>query len=227
MKAMMKPLALVTALIAAAGSAQVMAHDASDWIVRAGATTVNPQESSDSPTLSGANLGGGVSVDSDTQLGITVEYMYTSNWGVELLAATPFQHTVSTKGGTLAGLGLDDLADVKQLPPTLSLNYHPTASGAFQPYVGIGLNYTMFFNESESSGLKSVGGHNFKLDDSIGLAFQVGFDWQLDDKWLVNTSLRYINIETDALVDTVLGTVKVDNVKIDPYVYTVAIGYKF
>lgn len=227
MKKMIKPLALASAVMAATTSAQVMALEAGDWIFRAGMTTVQPEESSDSPTLDGANINGGVSVDNDTQLGITLEYMWTRNVGIELLAATPFEHTVSAKGGTLAALGLDELADINHLPPTLSVNYHFNPIGNLQPYVGLGINYTIFFNEDESSGLKSVGGDDFELEDSVGLAAQVGFDYNLDNKWLINGSIRYIDIETEAEVDTVLGKVEVDDVEIDPFVYTLSVGYKF
>jgi outer membrane protein len=89
-------------------------------------------------------------LDSDTQLGLTFAYMLTDHIGLELLAATPFKHTVGVKG---LGGGLDGkLADIKQLPPTLSLQYYPMdASSKFQPYAGVGINYTLFFDEDLSS----------------------------------------------------------------------------
>ncbi len=33
------------------------------------------------------------------------------------------------------------------LPPTLTLQYHFTDFGAFKPYVGAGVNYTVFFSQ--------------------------------------------------------------------------------
>ncbi len=233
MKFMIKPLALATAMIAASTSTQVMALEAGDWIFRAGVTTVDPNESSDQTRAAGAPFAGvdlgEVGVDSDTQLGITVEYMLSNNLGIELLAATPFQHTVSAKQplkGVLGGSG--EIGDVKHLPPTLSLNYHFNSGSNFQPYIGLGINYTIFFDEDESSELEGIGGDGFELEDSWGLAAQVGFDYHLSEKWLVNGSVRYIDIETDAEVkNSVTGKVTVDNVEIDPYVYTLSVGYKF
>ena len=115
--------ASVLAMALAAPFAQ--AHQAGDIIVRAGAATVDPHE--DSSTIStaatGSLAGTKATLDSDTQLGLTGTYMLTDHVGIELLAATPFQHQVSIKG---MPLGLDGkLADVKHLPPTLSVQYYP------------------------------------------------------------------------------------------------------
>lgn len=229
MKTMIKPLALATAMIAASTSTQVMALEAGDWIFRSGLTTVAANEDSSEPTLNGSPIGGEVSVENDTQLGITIEYMLSPNLGVELLAATPFEHTVKAKGGTLGNtLGLDEIADVKQLPPTLSLNYHFNPQGNFQPYIGLGLNYTVFFSEDASGELEAAAGDtDVELDNSFGLAAQVGFDYHINDQWLFNGSVRYMDIDTEAEVDTTaLGVVDVD-VDIDPYVYSLSVGYKF
>ena len=54
----------------------------------------------------------------------------------------------------------------------------------------------------------------------------MGFDYEIDDKWLINASARYIAIDTTATftVADVKGSVDVD---IDPFVYTLSLGYKF
>lgn len=226
----LKPLTLTAAIAAVALSTQVAAYDAGDIIVRAGATTVAPNDDSSGVTLNGASLGpnSGVSVDDDTQLGLTATYMFSKSWGIELLAATPFSHSVKGEGVVLGGIG--DIAEVDHLPPTLSAVYHFDTEGPLQPYVGLGINYTTFFSEEASSSLEAaLGNASVSLDDSWGLAGQIGLDWHLNDKWLVNASARYIDIETDATITLKdLGNAKVKtSVDIDPYVYTVAIGYKF
>lgn len=97
----------------------------------------------------------------------------------------------------------------------------------WQPYAGVGINYTTFFEEKVSSGAKSqLGASNLSLDDSYGVAAEVGVDWHVDQHWLVNASIWYTQIETDASVDTALGRVKT-TVTLDPWVYMVAVGYKF
>ncbi|WP_390618114.1 OmpW family protein [Maricurvus nonylphenolicus] len=235
MKNMIKPLALASAVMAATTSAQVMALEAGDWIFRAGLTQVAPNEDTSIVTLNGADAfaGSELGVDNDTQLGINLEYMLTPNIGLELLAATPFEHTVTAKGALATALstnGGTDVADIKHLPPTLSINYHFDGMGNFQPYVGLGINYTIFFSEDGSNELEATlaSDTDVELDDSWGLSAQVGFDYHLNEKWLVNGSVRYIDIDTEADIKVKASGAKVESdVDIDPYVYTLSVGYKF
>ena len=206
------------------------AHQAGDFIVRAGAATVAPNEDSGNLKLDGVKVGGTkATVDSNTQLGLAFAYMITDHVGVELLAATPFQHEVSVKG---LGAGLDGkLADIKHLPPTLSLQYYPMDAGSkFQPYAGVGINYTLFFDEDLSSNRKAQGFSNMKMKNSVGLAGQLGMDYMLTDNLLFNASVWYVDINTEASINGPsalgVGKTKVD-VDIDPWVYMVGLGYKF
>lgn len=222
---------LSAALAALALAAPVAhAHQAGDVIVRAGAITVAPNESSGDLKFDGSKVSGTkATLDSDTQLGLTFAYMLTDHVGLELLAATPFKHTVGVKG---LGGGLDGkLADIKQLPPTLSLQYYPMEpTSKFQPYAGVGINYTLFFDEDLSSARKQQGFSNLKLQDSVGIAGQLGMDYMITDNLLVNASVWYIDIDTKASVDgpSALGysKTKVD-VDVAPWVYMVGLGYKF
>ena len=230
------------------------AYEAGDFIVRAGAAIVDPNESSSEINIETLSLGNAagteVGVDSDVQLGLTFSYMLTSEFGIELLAATPFQHNIYGKG-VLGGAG--NLGKTKHLPPTLNFNYYPNEKGSkFQPYLGIGLNYTTFFDTSASSTLNNSGtidtlanltpnapGANtitsatntdIELDDSFGLAIQLGFDYQLTENIGINAAYWRADIDTEGTIttDTNLGkvTAKVD-VDIDPSVYMVGLSYKF
>lgn len=220
-------LLLAPALLAASIA---QAHQAGDIIVRAGAVTVDPREDSGNLNLDGASVRGtGATLDSDTQLGLNFAYMLTDKIGIELLAATPFNHEVGVTG---LGGGLDGkLADIKHLPPTLSVIYYPLSSAsAFQPYVGAGINYTTFFQEDLTSERKGQGFSSLELDDSFGLALQVGADYMLSDKWMVNAQVRYIDIDTDATVKGPTGLFVEEtkvSVDVDPWVYMVGLGYKF
>lgn len=232
---MRKTLFTASLLAVALAAPLAQAHQAGDIIVRAGAITVDPREDSSTLKFDGASAAGtSATLDSDTQLGLNFAYMVTDKIGIELLAATPFSHEVGVKGVSNAVNigGLDGkLGDIKHLPPTLSVVYYPLDSkSAFKPYVGIGINYTTFFQEDLSSERKAQGFSNLDLDDSWGLAFQVGADYMLTDKLMINAQVRYIDIETDATVSgpTALGVnkTKVD-VDVDPMVYMVGLGYKF
>lgn len=215
--------ASLLALAIAAPLAQ--AHQAGDIIVRAGAITVDPQESSSNVSVAGNGVAGTkATLDSDTQLGLNFAYMLTNNIGIELLAATPFSHNVGVKG--LGGLD-GNLGELKHLPPTLSVVYYPLdANSAFQPYVGAGINYTWFFDTELSSTAKDNGFSGLDMKDSWGLAAQVGMDYMLTDNIMLNAQVRYIDIETTGT--TYLGADKVQvDVDVDPFVYMVGLGYKF
>ena len=213
---------LATGLACGAGSA--MAYEAGDIILRAGVASVQPDESSSALKLDGTALAGtSAGVDNNEQLGLTGTYMLTSNMGIGLLAATPFEHDI-----TANGLGVD-AGSAKHLPPTLTLQYFPMDSASdFQPYVGIGINYTAFFDEKVDSELEGVlGSGDLELDDSIGLALEAGVDYAFDEHWVLNAAVWYIDIETSADFKFDSGSRVKADVDIDPWVYMLGIGYKF
>ncbi len=210
----------------------VLAHEAGDWVVRAGPAMVDPHDSSDVIDVAGLTTLPGATVKDNTQLGMTATYMLSSNLGVELLAATPFEHDIFVKGvGIKAG-------KTKHLPPTVSLQYYFGDSGSeFRPYVSAGINTTIFFSEKVDPALNSaldgiVGlpagsvQAGLSLDQSWGLSFQAGFDYMLDDNWLINGSIWYADIDTDATISTAIADVKF-GVDIDPIVYMLSVGYRF
>jgi outer membrane protein len=231
---MRKTLFVASALALAIAAPLAHAHQAGDIIVRAGAVTVDPRE--DSGNLkddTGSIPGTGATLDSNTQLGLNFAYMVTDKVGIELLAATPFTHTVGLKGvdaalGAPAGTIDGPFAEVTHLPPTLSAVYYPMAgNSAFKPYVGAGLNYTVFFDEKLESRQKDNGFKSISLDSSVGLAFQIGADYMLSDKLMINAQIRYIDIATTATVTDDWGDKATVDVDVDPMVYMVGLGYKF
>lgn len=224
----MKKLSIAVAAVAAALNLSAHAYEPGDFILRAGAATVAPDDDSGAININGVGAvgGTGVGVDNNTQLGITGTYIFAPHWGIELLAATPFEHDVSAKG--LGGFGVNDIGTVKHLPPTLSVQYYFAEAGAaFQPYVGLGINYTIFFDESLSSEAKTnLGASGLDLDDSVGIAGEIGFDYAFDQHWRLNVSVWKIDLDTTATLNTALGKAKVD-VDIDPWVYMAGIAYRF
>lgn len=204
------------------------AYETGDFVVRAGAALAQPSDSSGKIKIEGIGpVGGtGVGVGNDTQLGLTGSYMVAPHWGVELLASTPFEHEITAKG--LGGFGVEKIGSVKHLPPTLSVQYYfAQPQAVVQPYVGLGVNYTIFFDEKLSNEAKSgLGASNLHLDNSVGLAAEVGLDWAINSNWLLNASIWKVDMNTTATLNTALGKAKVD-VDINPWVYMVGVGYKF
>ncbi|WP_434763412.1 outer membrane protein OmpW [Vibrio fortis] len=201
------------AVLSALMSANVLAHSEGDFIVRAGAATVSPNDSSGAVAGSSSIEFG---VDSNTQLGLTLGYMFTDNISFEVLAATPFSHNISATG-------LGEIADTKHLPPTFMVQYYfGTAESDFRPYVGAGINYTVFFDE----GSKIAGLSDVSLDDSWGLAANVGMDYMINDDWFLNASVWYADIGTTAKYN-LGGTNYSTDVDIDPWVFMIGGGYNF
>lgn len=220
-------LAVLVSLVVAVG-AKAHAHEQGTWVVRAGLANVAPNASSSTLALDGAAIGrSSADVDDNTQVSLTVAYMLTDNLALEVLASTPFQHDISASTGVL-GLGKIDAGSTKHLPPTLSVLYYPLDSASrFQPYVGGGVNYTLFFDEDVDSELEGVlGNGSLDLDNSWGLSAQVGFDYLINESMFVNGSVWWIDIDTDAVFQFADNRVTTD-VEIDPLVYQFTLGWRF
>src|SRR5690606_18520805 len=112
------------------------------------------------------------------------------------------------------------VGETKHLPPTVSLQYHFAPAAKFRPYVGVGVNYTLFFSEDTQGALA---GSKLELDPSFGLAAQLGADIALNDDWFVNLDLRWVDIDTDATLDGA----SLGSVAIDPVVFGLSIGRRF
>lgn len=206
-------------------SCTTSAFEKGDIIVRAGPANVSPDASSSNINVNGTDIPGtSADVEDNTQLGIIATYMLSNHLGVSVLASTPFKHDIKGEN-----IGINDIGSTKHLPPTLTLDYFPLkSSNAFQPHIGLGLNYTVFFSDSTSSEFNAaLGDSSLDLDNSFGLALKAGFDYQINDKFGISATVYRIDIDTDATIDTFNGTeIKVD-VDIDPYVYMLGATYKF
>jgi outer membrane protein len=197
----MKILAL--ALVATATlTAPAFAQSKGDMTLGFGLGVVNPK--SDNGTVAGGN----VTVDTNTRPTITFEYFVHENIGIEVLAALPFKHDISINGA--------NIGSTKHLPPTVSLNYHIPTGGPLTPFVGVGINYTKFFEERSPLG-------NLKIEDSWGLAAHIGADYALSNKSALRMDLRYIDIKSDVY----LNGAKVGRVEVDPLVVGISYIMKF
>lgn len=223
----MKKRFLLLALASLIATPAAIAFQQGDIVVRGGLVSVNPDDSSSNIIVGGSDLGVNLSVDNNMQLGLNFAYFISDRINIEILAATPFKHDVNF--GVVDPLGTgNQLGEVTHLPPTLSLNYYLVDSDSqFQPYVGLGVNYTLFFDEGFTGANQDVGLSDLSLDNSLGLAAQVGVDYMIDDNWMVNGSIRWIDIETEASFSLNEAQGTVDQITIDPWVYMLSVGYRF
>ncbi|OYU38731.1 MAG: hypothetical protein CFE33_14825 [Pseudorhodobacter sp. PARRP1] len=184
---------LASAALASALAAPALAQSAGDMTLGFGMAVVSPK--SDNGTLAGA----AATVNDSVRPSITFEYFLRDNIGLEVLGALPFKHSIYLNGG-YAG-------ETKQLPPTISVNYHFANASKFTPFVGVGLNYTKFFETSSPLG-------DLKIDDSFGVAAHLGVDYAVSAKAALRLDLRYAKIGSDVH----LNGANIGKVEIDPLV---------
>ena len=206
----------------------VMAHQSGDFIVRMGGIKVAPDVSSDAFDSALPVVGGlEVDVDDDTQLGLTFAYMVTDSIGVELVGATPFTHDIILDTG---GSGVV-IGETSHLPPTLLAQFYAPQLGPVRGYLGAGVNYTLFFDDSIDDAVVSplLGGADVdvKLSNSVGFAWEVGADFLINENWLLNASVWNIDIDTEARLYVNDARVDKIDVEIDPWGYMVGVGYRF
>ena len=143
--------------------------------------------------------------------------------GAELIVATT-KHKATGRGSIAA---IDTVASTWVLPPTLTLQYHLAPTGKIRPYVGAGVNYTVFYAENASDALEgALGSTKVRMSDSAGYALQAGVDVDIGPRTFLNVDVKYIDIDTTARLTTAAGTNRV-RVSIDPLVIGVGVGMRF
>lgn len=189
------------------------------WQVRVRGTYVVPNDGS--KVYAGAPLaivpGGKTDISNTFVPTLDITYYFTPNIAAELiLGVTPHD---ARGAGALAGVG--KLGSVWLLPPTLTLQYHFTGLGAFKPYVGAGVNYTVFFSEKDNALTR------FRVKDSFGVALQVGFDYMLNANWGLNVDVKKLFLRPTAT--GLLGGVTPVKAKLDldPWLISAGVTYKF
>jgi outer membrane protein len=196
------------------GASALTAATAGEWEVKVRAAYLEPADKSDAFSALGIDFAkDAVSVDDKWIPELDIAYALTDNWVIELVLTTPQNHDV-----TLDGVG--GLGDLEHLPPTLSVVYELMPESAFNPYVSAGVNFTWILDED-----LSVAGVDLDLDDySIGLALGAGFQYSIDEKWSIDASVKWIDLESDVSVH---GGPKLTVAQLDPFLYSVGASYRF
>jgi len=197
-----KILAVSLAAIGFLSAGAVQAADEGSYFVRARALYVNFDNGQNSLPVK-------VEADDRWIPEVDVGYFFTPNIAAELVLTYP-QTVDILVAGAKAG-------SVKALPPSLMIQYHVTELGAFKPYVGAGLNYTIF-------GSRTVAGVPARVDSSsVGLAGQLGFDYMLDKNWGINADIKYIKMNTKVKV----GGSSIGTLDLDPITVGGGVIYRF
>jgi outer membrane protein len=143
-----------------------------------------------------------------------VSYFFTKNIAAELVLTWPQQVNITANG--------TDAGKISALPPSLLAQYHFTDLGAFKPYVGAGVNYTIFGNRQNFYGP----GAGLQVEpSSIGFVGQIGMDYMLDKNWGLNVDVKYATMATN--VQAVAGGANLGKLTLNPWMPAVGVAYKF
>lgn len=198
--------------------------DFKKWQIRVRGVGVIPDESADVGII-----GGDVAISNTFIPELDFTYFFTKNISAELILGTS-KHDVNTVGSDISAVGGPTYADVNLgsvnlLPPTLTLQYHFLPEQVFNPYVGAGVNYTIFYNEKAGHTVKGI-----DYENAFGYAFQIGFDLMIDDRFFINADVKKIFLKTDVTVDAsnlATGLSIPASVDINPLLLGFGVGMKF
>ncbi len=198
------------------------------WQVRVRALGVVPDTNATTVNVAGvpalSTPLSGLSIGNSIVPEIDISYYFNANLAVELILGVTQNHI--TGNGALNGL---DIGSTWLLPPTLTFQYHFTNFGAFQPYVGAGINLTIPFG-TQAAGTTTAGGlktTSLSLGTAVGLALQAGFDYMIDRNWGVNLDVKKIVLRPGYNA-TVNGTIPVyGTAAIDPWLFGMGVTYRF
>ena len=141
-----------------------------------------------------------------------ISYFFTKNIAAELVLTYPQSIQIDAGG--------NKLGTIKALPPSLVLQYHFTDFGAFKPYIGAGVNYTIF------SSRNNLGGGTYSVDSSsVGAVGQIGMDYMFDKNWGLNVDVKYATMATN--VQNISTGANVGKLTLNPWMPAVGVTYKF
>ncbi|MBU1211023.1 MAG: outer membrane beta-barrel protein [Alphaproteobacteria bacterium] len=191
-----------------------------DFMIKAGVSGVLPNSKFDGLSLNGTPfLAGDIAeVDDSWVPSLTLTYFVNKNIGVELFCCFA-QHGVEGKGPVLGGA---DLGETTIFPPILSLQYHFDGIKGIKPYIGAGVQFIHFFDESSE-----IGG-NLEIDSAFGFSLQGGVDVELGSGWYAGADVRYTWLDTEATFTNVPGLGRLEtDFDLDPLIVSAHVGYRF
>lgn len=204
---------LIVAMAAVASLAPIAAHaqsaEENPWMVRVRAVDLLWQNGQSGAVVQGADVKAANKVIPE----LDVSYFFTKNIAAELVLTYPQTIDINyTSSQTKLG-------SIKALPPSLLLQYHFTNFGAFKPYIGAGVNYTIFTSRN------NLGNGAYSVDNSsFGAVGQIGMDYMFDKNWGLNLDLKYATMSTN--VTTAAGA-DGGKLTLNPWMPAVGVTYKF
>jgi outer membrane protein len=148
--------------------------------------------------------------------------MFSDLFGVELSVGFSF-HRLEMRGSDLGDI---DVGNVWFVPFTAIAQYHPPVYGPWDPYVGLGIDWTApVFRMSGNA--SNAGIERIDLEGGPAIAAQIGVNYQMDNRWYANVDLRYLATSLDAQVTTDGEDFPTVTLNAEPLVVSFGFGHKF
>lgn len=154
---------------------------------------------------------------------VAIEYFFSPNVSVETICCVTGHH-VSVAAGTLSGTVAVD--NIQIIPATFTAKYH-VPLGAVTPYVGVGPTLFLMINDRPSAPVKGLGVTRTHLSSELGVALQAGADVALGNGYSLSVDAKKYWVSTDASFYTATGTALKTRLKLDPWVLSAGVAYRF
>ncbi|MGA2777822.1 MAG: OmpW family outer membrane protein [Steroidobacteraceae bacterium] len=199
---------------------------------RIGSYTVFYRASADD--LNGPYVPPGVNFDVENLETLYLGYLrrLSPHFNFELALGVP--PVSKTKGSGPAFLGSapydgQEISTVKWFAPTALIEYNfLDESSPVRPFVGVGINYTYFYDRDSTAAGDAVSGGPTKisLPASIGPAATVGVTWRPAPHWDVNASYSASKVNARLTADTA-GEIRTTHIEFNPQALILSVGYAF
>ena len=107
-------------------------------------------------------------------------------------------------------------------PAIMGQWYFTDANSTIRPYVGAGVNYAMPANNPSSNGYDS----SLAPSNRYGIASQVGVDYHVSKRWLLNMSVWYLDSKPPQLLEAPSNAASNSEAEY-PWLYIFSVGYSF
>ena len=155
-----------------------------------------------------------------------------THFNIELTAGYPPLTKTEGRGPAMLGsvpYNGKIISTARWFSPSLLFEYvFGDANSRLRPYVGVGVNYTMFFSrQSTAAGNAASGGPtSISLPSSVGPAATIGLSYEINDRWHVYGSYSVARVNTKLTADTA-GLLRTSDIHFWPNALVISAGYSF
>jgi outer membrane protein len=212
---------MIIALGAGFACHDVHAQDGGNWFIRGGFAYADFHASA-TVAIAGQQVpGGSATVRHNIGFAFETGYYVAPDWSVALTLGAP--PTAKIYGdGTLTNAG--ELAEASYGPAILALQYHLPTRSRFQPYVGLGANYTLITHNRDAA-IQHV-----HVDNGTGVAVQAGVEYRLSSRYalFVDAKKIWVGVDARGFAQTPTGLAPAtSHVTLNPVIWNMGMSFHF